>query len=496
MKVLIINPQLLFNKKDKLTTGIVYLPIAIASTSASLKKNLIDHKVLDLFGNNPKKINKLKNFYILGENIEKYFDEIKAFDAVFIFANQVINHISIVNIVKKIRQQNKNIKIITFENTQAVTAYSLKEINKDFISTENDFVLIGEPEEKIVQICKNLDDKENLKKINGLISYTFQNSTRDLIQDLDSLPFPDWTQIPLKNYWKLKYAHGPFSSKKYISLLTSRGCPYPCKFCVVPETNNRRWRSKSPKKVVDEIEYYLSSLGVNEFHFEDLNPTVNETRTIELCKEIIKRNLNITWKIVAGTKVESIKKTETVDLMAKSGCKYISISPESGSNEIMKKIGKPFNIEHAYTIVESMNKNKIYSQACFVLGYPEEKEEDLDLTKKMIFNLTKNGIDEIAIFIISPIPGSKIFNDFYGYDSYSELNFSPTWRKDYSKLFKKRLFFYAYFIFFKILFYPIKIIKQILRFFTLNFQTKMEMVPFKYFKLSILSVFFKNHEKN
>ena len=143
-----------------------------------------------------------------------------------------------------------------------------------------------------------------------------------------------------------------------------------------------------------------------------------------------------------------------------------------------------------------MNKNKIYSQACFVLGYPEEKEEDLDLTKKMIFNLTKNGIDEIAIFIISPIPGSKIFNDFYGYDSYSELNFSPTWRKDYSKLFKKRLFFYAYFIFFKILFYPIKIIKQILRFFTLNFQTKMEMVPFKYFKLSILSVFFKNHEKN
>jgi len=74
MKVLIINPQLLFNKKDKLTTGIVYLPIAIASTSASLKKNLIDHKVLDLFGNNPKKINKLKNFYICQSSNKSYFN--------------------------------------------------------------------------------------------------------------------------------------------------------------------------------------------------------------------------------------------------------------------------------------------------------------------------------------------------------------------------------------------------------------------------------------
>ena len=115
-------------------------------------------------------------------------------------------------------------------------------------------------------------------------------------------------QIPLKNYWDLKYAHGPFHSKKYLSILTSRGCPYPCKFCVVPETNNRKWRYKSPKKVVDELEFYNKNLNISEFHLEDLNPTVNEDRMISICNEIIKRNLNISWKIVAGTKVESIKK--------------------------------------------------------------------------------------------------------------------------------------------------------------------------------------------
>ena len=491
MKILLINPQLQFNKSDKLTTGIIYLPIAIASVSANLKKNNIDHTIIDLFGNNPTRIDKINNFYILGENIEKYLDILSEYDAVFVFANQVINHLAINQIVKKLREKNKYIKIITFENTQAVTAYSLKEIYKEFIYSNNDYVLIGEPEEKIISICKNLNNTESLKNIKGLIGNSFQNSSRELIQNLDILPFPDWSKIPLKNYWKLKYAHGPFFSKKYLSLLTSRGCPYPCKFCVVPETNNRRWRSKSSKKVVDEIEHYIKNYNVKEFHLEDLNPTVNEVRTKELCEEIIKRKLNITWKIVAGTKVESIKQTETIDLMAKAGCKYISISPESGSTKIMKEIGKPFNINHAYKIVESMNKNRIFSQACFVLGYPGENENDINLTKKMIFNLTKNGIDEIAIFIISPIPGSKIFDKFEGYKSFSDLNFSPTWREDYKKLFKKRMFFYIYFIFFKTVFHPTKVLKQIFRFFALNFQTKMEMVPFKYLKLSFLSIFSK-----
>ena len=427
----------------------------------------------------------------MGDDIELFQEDIRKCKFIFLYANQVINHISIINILKKIKEINKNIKIFTFENTQAVTAYSLKNIANEFIFDNNDFVLIGEPEEKIIEIYKNLDSPENLQKIKGLIGKKFNNNVREIINDYENLPIPDWKQIPLKNYWDLKYAHGPFHSKKYLSILTSRGCPYPCKFCVVPETNNRKWRYKSPKKVVDELEFYNKNLNISEFHLEDLNPTVNEDRMISICNEIIKRNLNISWKIVAGTKVESIKKEQTVDLMAKSGCKYISISPESGSSSLMKKMAKPFDINHAIKIVNRMNKNKIYSQACFVLGYPGESDDDLKLTKKMIFNLARNGVDEIAIFIITPIPGSSIYDQITGFKNYSELNFSPTWRDDYAKLFKVRLMYYAYFIILKTFFYPIKVLKQVIRFCTLNFQTKMEMVPFKYLKLSFLSIFSK-----
>ena len=494
MNILIFNPQLVINSKDKFTTGIIYLPILLASISSNLKKNNIDHKIIDLFGNNTYKIKKKDNFLIAGEETTKYEDEINKSDIIFIYASQVINHLSVIDLLKTIRSINEEVKIFILENTQAVTAYSLKNIANEFLLSDNDHVLLGESEKKVVEICKNISTGKSLENLKGIITSKFSNLEREIIDNLDDLPFPDWSEIPLKNYWHLKYAHGPFSSKKYISILTSRGCPYPCEFCVVPETNNRKWRFKSPNKVVDEIEYLLKKYSVNEFHLEDLNPTVNDKRTKEICREIIRRNININWKIVAGTKVESIKDYETVKLMADSGCKYVSISPESGSENLMKKINKPFNKEHAYKIVKYMNENKIFTQACFVLGFPGESKEDLKMTKEMIIKLTKKGIDEIALFIISPIPGSNIYKKLKGFKSLSDLNFSPIWRDDYNKLFLYRIYFYFIFVLLKFIYHPIKFFNQILNFFTKNFQTKMEMVPYKYLKLSFNNMF--NNEKN
>ena len=144
--------------------------------------------------------------------------------------------------------------------------------------------------------------------------------------------------------------------------------------------------------------------------------------------------------------------------------------------------------DNAYPLEAYLDSYEGYGgQGTLLSKFGIENQDDLNLTKKMIYNLTKNGIDEIAIFIISPIPGSEIFDSMSGYSNFSELNFSPIWRKDYSYLFKKRLQFYMMFLSLKIIFFPIKIIKQIWNFLTLNFQTKMEMVPYKYLKLSILT---------
>ena len=492
MSAIFINPQLVVQKNDKFTTGIVYMPITLAYVISNFKKNNIKTKLIDLYGENPTKCFREDNHLIFGDKIENLSkNEFKDADCIYINANQVGNHISILKIIKFLKNKYKQIPVTILENSQAVTAYSLAKIKEEFLDLGCNFILIGDLENVSVKLHNNLKRIENLRNVDGIITKDFCNDKINFVQNLDELSFPAWEDFPLENYWKLGYSHGPLSNKKYLPILSSRGCPYPCNFCVVPKTNERKWRSRTPKNIVSELEYFKNKFNVKEFHFEDLNPTVNDNRTKDLCNLIIEKKIGIKWKIVAGTKVESIKDYETVKLLKESGCNYISISPESGSKELMKNINKPFNFDHAIKILEEMKKNKIFSQACFVIGYPGEKKTDLNKTKKMIFKLSKIGIDEIAVFIITPIPGSKIYESFGGFSTLSNLTFSPIWRKDYKRLNRERLVMYSIFLMTKLIFHPIKILKQTINFFNRNFNTKMEMVPYKVLRLKS----FENNEK-
>jgi radical SAM superfamily enzyme YgiQ (UPF0313 family) len=140
---------------------------------------------------------------------------------------------------------------------------------------------------------------------------------------------------------------------------------------------------------------------------------------------------------------------------------------------------KPFNLEHAVRIVKRMNLTGIRSQACFVLGYPGETDEDLQMTWDLVHDLTRVGVDEIALFIITPVPGSSIYTQFGGYTSLSDLNFTPTWRPDYAKLSRFRLRLYAHFLWWKLRYHPFKLLKQPFNFLLRRFETKMEMVPYR-----------------
>ena len=489
MTAILINPKLIVNTKDKFTTGIVYMPITLAYINSVLLKSKINTKIIDLFGSNPNKTKIAGNKLELGEELSKYENIFSIKDSVFfIFANQVINHDNICKIISYLKNQYPSNKIVLIENTQAVTAYSLRKVKNDFLKIGVDIIICGDPEIKVKELYFKIIKKEDYSLINNIITNNFDNSKNDNIENIDNLPFPEWHGFNLENYWSLKHAHGPFNKKKYLPILTSRGCPYPCKFCVIPTTTYRKWRGRSAKNVVDEIEYMKRRYDVSEFHLEDLNPTVNEKRTIKICEELINRDVKIKWKIVSGTKIESIKSLNTINLMAKSGCNYISISPESGSAKVMQLIDKPFDLDHGVKLIQRMSANKIKSQACFVLGFPGENDHDRILTEKMIKNLTRKGLDEVAIFIITPIPGSEIYDQYSGYKSYSDLNFSPTWRDDYNRLNKFRISLYRMFLFNKLFFFPLKIFKQLLNFVFCNFETKMEMVPYKAFKLLVLEL--------
>lgn len=483
MTAVFINPNLLFQRNDPLTTGIVYMPISLAYVAAALRQAKIPIKVIDAFAASPKQARKIEGFSVLGLSIEQILAEIPHDSKVFfLYAINLTNHHSLVEICQALKQKYPDIPVVILENTQAVTAYALKHVAHEFYKIGADYILTGEGDKRAVTLYQLLStgaSVEELKQLDGLGCPEFYNPPVGKIKDLDELPFPAWDLFPLKNYWSMSFAHGPLTEKKYMPLLTSRGCPYVCSFCVVPDTNNRKWRFRSAKNVVDEIQHYHDVYGVHEFHIEDLDPTISDDRIREICHEILNRKLDVTWKIVAGTKIETIKNEESIRLMAKAGCRYISISPETGSPELLKKMKKPFNLDHAVNLVRVMNEEGIRSQACFVLGFPEETDADRALTRNLVKDLTKKGVDEIALFIVTPVPGSSIFNKLHGYNSLSQLNFTPTWRDDYQLLSKFRLDLYKSFLFWKLRYYPFKIIRQAWNFLTRRFETKMEMVPFR-----------------
>jgi len=143
---------------------------------------------------------------------------------------------------------------------------------------------------------------------------------------------------------------------------------------------------------------------------------------------------------------------------------------------------KPFDHDHGLRMTRHMKKIGIRTQACFVIGFPGEEEEDRKATRAYIDLLVDAGVDEIALFIMSPLPGADVYPDMKGYDTAAELTFSPEFRDDFAALNRYRLALYRRFLIRKCLKRPLAVLAQCLNFLRRRFETKMEMAPYRAFR--------------
>ena len=266
MNVTLISPHLVQSANDLLTTGIVYMPIGLAYASALLAQDQVSHEVIDCFGLAPNNVFSLDKFYFRGLNFSEINSKIQnkpgSGNIFILYAINIAAHDSLVHLAKMIKENYPDSILIALENSQAVTAYSLKKIQQHFHDIGFDYIATGDPEVVLSKIVKALvsENLEELKTINGRGYINKENQT--LVHneygtsfiDLNQMPFPAWDKFPIENYWKLGYAHGPFETKKYLPLLTSRGCPYLCNFCVIPTTNGAKWRARLAQHIVDEMD--------------------------------------------------------------------------------------------------------------------------------------------------------------------------------------------------------------------------------------------------
>jgi len=506
MKALIINPNIVTQKGDFFGTGIPYMPIIPAYIAAYLRGKECDVKVIDAFGEDPS-IKRVENekFIVQGLSYDKIIGRINGSETLIcIYAGHLVEHFVVINIIDKIRNKHPRIKIAIIENSQAVTAYSLVNAKKEFFDAKADFIIYGEPEEAVFNILKKLSSKKHSAKPSEQSNMNKSPDTRKFSEinniiyeekgeikinpishrpaDLDSLPFPAWDLFPIKNYWKLGYAHATYQTS-YLPLLSSRGCPFNCAFCVIPSTNLRKWNKRSAKNVFDEISHFVKKYRIKEFHFEDLNAIIDKERIQELCRYIIDAHLNIKLKFVSGIKIECLDE-KTIVLLKQAGCDYISFSPESGSNNVLRLMNKPFNHEYAIEMLKVMERMDITTQACFILGFPGEKKADITRTEKYLYRLFRTGLDETAILVMTPVPGSRTYEQARGlHKNLSALTFSPVWRKDYDYYNKKRLKMYVISQLIKISYHPVKFFNNIFHALIGKFKNKIEMTIYRVIKV-------------
>lgn len=225
-----------------------------------------------------------------------------------------------------------------------------------------------------------------------------------LVDDLDTLPFPDWRVFSLDSF-KYKPYFTFAKGKRFFPIISSRGCTFSCAiYCPYPITAGRKWRDRSPNNVVDEIEFLEKELNAGLLLFRDPIFTINKKRVSLIAEEILKRKINIHY--VCETHLDCLDET-LIDLLYDSGLRALKVGVESANKSIVSSAGrKPINTEHQERILSYCDKKKIAVTAFYILGLPDDTEqsilETIDYAKKL------NTIG--AQFTIStPYPGTEFF---------------------------------------------------------------------------------------
>ena len=371
-------------RKDVQTVDYYPFPFFLAYTAAVLKKNGLKAK--------------LKDCIVEGMNESEFFEFLRKgeFDLVVIETSTVsiYNDLRIAGRIK--RELNVTI-VFCGPHTSALYNEIMK--GNEFI----DFVMYGEYDYTALELVKTLENKGDLSRVDGIVyrkgNKIIVNKRRGLIGNLDGLPFPERNDLPIKKY------NEPFCKNiPNIQMVTSRGCPYNCIYCVEPSVYYGRpnFRGRSPENVVDEIEFIIKRYKPKEIYFDDSSFTIDQERVRKICDLMIERGLKIKWSCMADTKA----KYETLKKMKQAGCISVKFGVESADLRILRNIRKAFAPEDAKRMVRYCKELGIFTHATYMFGLPGESK---DTIQKTIDFFVKLKTDTAQFSAATPYPGT----DFY-----------------------------------------------------------------------------------
>jgi len=339
-------------------------------------------------------------------DVNDCIDEIKT------FSPRIIGISCYTNTYKKALRLNKNLRqelpeSLFIAGGVHATARPLETMTE----MRPDYLIYAEGERAITQLVNFIENQQtyselaNIKGlyywIDGEIKY---NGPPDLIDDLDSIPFPARHLLNFDPYLVPPGMIRGFVRGRVTTIFTSRGCPYPCTYCASSNVQGKKVRRRSAENVVRELELLVKNYKINGFYICDDLVTEDHDWMIEFSGKLEDKNLNLAW--ACQSRVDTLDEQMLV-AMKRSGCVQIDFGVESGSDKTLKTMKKSTTVEAARSVFAMTSKVGVRSCATFIIGFPQETEKDMEET----FNLAKEiNADFTAFYFLTPYPGTPIYH--------------------------------------------------------------------------------------
>jgi len=273
---------------------------------------------------------------------------------------------------------------------------------------EIDYAVFFEGETTILELCQG----RNIEDIAGLIhrqdGEIIYNGNRPLCPNIDPISFPRYEHFDLKQYTRER------------PIISSRGCPYRCIFC----PNNlitKRFRARSARNVVDEIEYWYDR-GIRQFNFDDDNFTFSKQRVHEICQEIEDRKLEkLLLRCSNGIRADRVDR-ELLARMKEVGFREVGFGVDGGNNKALQNIKKGESIEEIEEAIKNACELGYDVKLFFLIGSPGETRKDIEDSLRIV---EKYPIQRVNLSNPIPYPGTEL------YDWIAERNYFLREPKDY-----------------------------------------------------------------
>jgi radical SAM superfamily enzyme YgiQ (UPF0313 family) len=383
MKILLIpNPVLEEGRPEP------YVPLGLLSLATVLYQDGFDVEILDI-----NSISSDPSFREAPAAIIERNPDVVGFSA---WCNYYFDLIKFAGIVK---EERPNVKIV-FGGVQA------SNVDRETIEVfpQVDVVVRGECDHTISLIMASLGDPRALNQVPGL---TFRHAGKVVrtpdshpIFDLNSLPLPDYNLFPSTR------------SLQHISIDAGRGCPFSCSYCVSNKMAEGRFRQRSVESVIKIVKKVVADFGPKNLRFEHDLLTLNRKWIFELCNALIREKILKPWSCFS--RIDTVD-DEILSKMAEAGCNQIYYGVETGSQRMQRILNKKLKLDKAPEIVRKSSELGIRSTCGFIVGFPQERMEDVAQTMRLMLRLYFAGdrdVIELYLRLLVPFPGSPLFEEY------------------------------------------------------------------------------------